>query len=145
MGYPRRHPLIEAWNSTEWNPELVGKVPGYARTKGTHEAHMARLKANSAKARERGRLHRTGVPDGYANLKADALAAREHAGLVAERVVQAVTADAEWDWRARLALEALYRIAVDPTSQLRDRIAAAKRAAGDYRHARNPAELVSVS
>jgi hypothetical protein len=128
MGYRTnklRHPTLRDWPVGEWCPAAVDEIGGYPKTAEAYAAMKARLAANRERARARGRLNRRGVPNGYAGEGHELSLIRENARCNAERVVERVTDD-DWDWRAKLAMQALFALALDPTLPAKIRIRAAR-------------------
>ena len=62
----RRHPALVDTPRGTWNPDAVGKVPGYAATAEAYVKQVGQLRLNSTAAREAGKMHRQGVPTGWA-------------------------------------------------------------------------------
>ena len=61
-----RHPVLVGWPPGTFCPAAAGVVRGYARTPETYDRQLARLRANHKTALDAGKLHRRGVPNGWA-------------------------------------------------------------------------------
>lgn len=68
----KRHPLMPPRQKgvpREWNPELVGKVPGYPKTLETWLARQSIMRQQIKLYNAEGITFRNGVPDGWAGKK----------------------------------------------------------------------------
>ena len=74
-----RHPVLVGWPPGIFCPAAVGRVRGYPRTAATYDRQLARLRANHKTALDAGKLHRLGVPNGWAGRRAQVAELRQEA------------------------------------------------------------------
>ena len=74
-----RHPVLVGWPPGIFCPAAVGRVRGYPRTPETYARQLERLRANHKTALDAGKLHRLGVPNGWAGRRDQVAELRQEA------------------------------------------------------------------
>ena len=74
-----RHPVLVGWPPGIFCPAAAGVVRGYPLTAATYEAQLQRLRANHKTALDAGKLHRLGVPNGWAGRRDQVAELRQEA------------------------------------------------------------------
>lgn len=143
----KRHPALTGTPRGVFNAEAVGKVPGYPPTAEAYEARKAHLKYHREAARQAGRLHRRGIPNGFAGRRKEVEEQQAAAQRQGQSIAAALgsTGDAEdgfrsledrlWDhpvsspeWEviaAEIGIAYLIGLVCDPTRTTRTRRKAA--------------------
>lgn len=113
----RAHPALRGRPKGFWYPDLIGVVPGYARTYEVFTAAQVRSRGQLEQQRASGPVNRKGVPDGYAFRKQEAVEARAIAAGHAEKMVAALIANGNLttgttdDEMGNAAIQAAFEIA----------------------------------
>ena len=117
-----RHPLLRHRRAGQWYPDAVGKVRGYPRTQEIYDAQVERCRTNRQRASDRGRLTRTGVPNGWAGRKHEIAEAGRNSRTEAEALVEKVFEPDNYE--SRLCMREALAIVLNPTVHVSDKLTA---------------------
>lgn len=124
----RNHPAIRGRPRGVWYPDLVGVIKGYPKTEEAFKAKQEQCRAQVIRLNAEGKMHRRGIPDGWAGKKKKAIRARAKAQKEAKRIIEIMVEKnlVDPDALGNEALQFAIEVVRDKTSHRRDSLTAAR-------------------